>query len=55
MDRSMEPSKVRLCSYPSEPYHSGWGTDSNCHLQYQQAKVPLVIVKGDGLILLEVQ
>jgi len=47
-DRSMEPSKVRLCSYSGEPIPVAGEVIITVSYKQQQAKVPLVIVQGVG-------
>ena len=47
-DRSMEPSQVSLCSYSGEPIAVAGEVTVTVSYKQQQAKVPLVIVKGDG-------
>ena len=47
-DRSMEPSQVSLCSYSGEPIAVTGEVTVTVSYKQQQAKVPLVIVKGDG-------
>ena len=51
-DRSMEPSTVSLCSYSGEPIRVAGEVTVTVSYKQQQAKVPLVIVKGDGPSLL---
>ena len=47
-ERSMEPSKVSLCSYSREPILVAAEMTENVSYKQQQAKVPLVIIEGDG-------
>ena len=47
-DRSMEPSQVSLCSYSSEPIAVVGEVTVTVSYKQQRAKVPLMIVKGDG-------
>ena len=44
----MEPSKVSLYSYSREPILVAAEMTENVSYKQQQAKVPLVIIEGDG-------
>ena len=52
LQRSLSSSQVKLCSYSSEAIHVLGAVDVNVTYKGQSHKVPLIVVKGSGLILM---